>query len=154
MTFDVMVKEKDWNHNNKVCFHNLLNVITAPYFQSHRNYHQRRHQHIAGRSRQVTNSSDVFTNFFHNFFFKNFSQFELLEKTYLLVQNRFSILSLPIEKVILINILFSLSNTQLYESQISISPISGVAKCFFFFPIKRVLGVFWYLFKTFVWKKY
>ena len=33
------------------------------------------------------------------------------------------------------NILFSSSNKQFYESRISISPIKGAAKCFFFFFI-------------------
>jgi hypothetical protein len=38
---------------------------------------------------------------------------------------------------------FSSSNTQFYESRISISPIQGVAKCcFFLFNIKCYIGIF------------
>ena len=57
-------------------------------------------------SKYITNSSDVFTNLFHDFFSTNSFQFEQLKKktNFLLVQNSFFFLSLPVEKEIIINI--------------------------------------------------
>ena len=51
-------------------------------------------------SQKVTNSSDVFTNFFHKLFPRIISQCEQLNKkpNFLLVQNTFFFLSLPVEK--------------------------------------------------------